>query len=96
MDGAGIEEGDAFLGVSGIRSADSAARVYGLPISEDLSFGERFVQTAISPLSLVVCQSKIRVRRWCWRRGLLGAGTGILPSLLGIDVILGLFDFCSG
>ena len=38
VDGAGIEEGDAFLGVSGIRSADSAARVYGLPISEDLSF----------------------------------------------------------
>ena len=50
VDGAGIEQGDAFLGVSGIRSADSAAKVYGLPISEDLSFGERFVQTAISPL----------------------------------------------
>ena len=26
-------------------------------------------------------------------RAFLGAGTGILPSLLGIDVILGLFDF---
>ena len=94
VDGAGIEQGDAFLGVSGIRSADSAAKVYGLPISEDLSFGERFVQTAISPLLFsgvpIQNQGQTMVLE---ERAFLGAGTGILPSLLGIDVILGLFDF---
>ena len=94
VDAAGIEEGDAFLGVSGIKSADSAASAYALPFSEGLTFGERLIATAISPLVFsgvpIQNQGQTMVLE---ERAFLEVGDGILPMLLGVDVMFGLFDF---
>ena len=94
VDAAGIKEGDAFLGVSGIKSADSAASAYALPFSEGLTFGERLIATAISPLVFsgvpIQNQGQTMVLE---ERAFLEAGNGILPMLLGADVMFGLFDF---
>lgn len=94
VDQAGIEGGEGFLGVSGIRSADSAARVYGLPFEDGLTMGQRAVLVALSPLLFgaipIQNQGQTMVLQ---ERAFLSAGEGLIPSILGTVGMLGLFDF---
>ncbi|DAC43725.1 MAG TPA: hypothetical protein HA247_03295, partial [Candidatus Thalassarchaeaceae archaeon] len=94
VDDAGIDDGEGFLGVSGIRSADSAARVYGLPFEDGLTIGQRAVLVALSPLLFgavpIQNQGQTMVLQ---ERAFLSAGEGLVPSILGTVGMLGLFDF---
>ena len=94
VDKSGLEEGEAFLGVIGVRSADSAARIFTTPLSKDAGLGQKIVTVAISPLIFsgipIQNQGQTMVLE---ERAFLEASESLLPSLLGTEVILGVFDF---
>tara|TARA_B100000902_G_scaffold182831_1_gene175587 strand:- start:239 stop:1780 length:1542 start_codon:yes stop_codon:yes gene_type:complete len=90
----GIEQGNAFLGVSGISSGTSAVDGYKLSSTEDLNPLLRTVIFIFKPLELL--GEPIRLEGHSMpleERDLLESGDGIIVSIIGTSGMLAIFDF---
>ena len=90
----GIEQGNAFLGVSGISSGTSAVDGYELSSTEDLNPIFRTVIFIFKPLELL--GEPIRLEGHSMpleERDLIEAGDGFIASLIGTSGMLAIFDF---
>ena len=90
----GIEQGNAFLGVSGISSGTSAVEGYKLSSTEDLNPIFRTVIFIFKPLELL--GEPIRLEGHSMpleERDLIEAGDGFIASLIGTSGMLAIFDF---
>ena len=90
----GIEQGDAFLGVSGLRSASSTVDMYSSIVSSDRGLLENSLVTSLAPLGMIgvpiVYDGQTMLLE---EREMLEAGNGALASTLGTEGMLMLFDF---
>ena len=94
LNGNGIEQGNAFLGVSGISSGTSAVEGYKLSSTEDLNPLLRTVIFVFKPLELL--GEPIRLEGHSMpleERDLLESGDGIIASIIGTSGMLAIFDF---
>ena len=94
LNGNGIEQGNAFLGVSGISSGTSAVERYKLSSTEDLNPLLRTVIFVFKPLELL--GEPIRLEGHSMpleERDLLESGDGIIASIIGTSGMLAIFDF---
>ena len=94
LNGNGIEQGNAFLGVSGISSGTSAVERYKLSSTEDLNPLLRTVIFVFKPLELL--GEPIRLEghsKPLEERDLLESGDGIIASIIGTSGMLAIFDF---
>jgi len=82
----GIEQGDAFLGVSGLRSSNSTVEMYSNIISSD--------RVLLAPLGMIGVPIAYDGQTMLLEeRELLEAGDGAIASALGTEGMLMLFDF---
>ena len=89
----GIEQGDAFLGVNGIRSGTVQTERFSYIVDGSLSTSETVLLTAISPLLMLGTPIQYDGQTMDLReRSMLEAGDGVLASVLGTDGMLELFD----
>ena len=89
----GIEQGDAFLGVNGIRSGTVQTERFSYIVDGSLSTSETVLLTAISPLLMLGTPIQYDGQTMDLReRSMLEAGDGALASVLGTDGMLELFD----
>ena len=90
----GIEQGNAFLGVSGISSGTSAVDGYKLSSTEDLNPLVRTIIFVFKPLELL--GEPIRLEGHSMpleERDLLESGDGLIASAIGTTGMLAIFDF---
>ena len=90
----GIEQGNAFLGVSGISSGTSAVDGYKLSSTEDLNPLVRTIIFVFKPLELL--GEPIRLEGHSMpleERDLLESGDGFIASAIGTTGMLAIFDF---
>ena len=90
----GIEQGDAFLGVSGLVSSTGGVDGYASIVNGDYSAGWTVVVTLIRPLLMLnVPISNDGQTMILEERAMLVAGDGAIASAIGTDGMLMLFDF---
>ena len=90
----GIQEGDAFLGVSGISSGTSAVDGYKLSSTEDLNPVFRTVIFVFKPLELLGQPIQLEGHSMpLEERDLLESGDGAIASIIGTNGMLAIFDF---
>ena len=90
----GIQEGDAFLGVSGISSGTSAVDGYKLSSTEDLNPVFRTVIFIFKPLELLGQPIQLEGHSMpLEERDLLESGDGAISSIIGTNGMLAIFDF---
>jgi membrane-associated protease RseP (regulator of RpoE activity) len=90
----GIERGDAFLGVSGLRSSSSSVGYYSGILSGDNSLGQTALGTALTPLAMIGVPIQYDGQTMLLEeRAMLESGDGYVASTLGTDGMLILFDF---
>ena len=90
----GIQEGDAFLGVSGISSGTSAVDGYKLSSTEDLNPVFRTVIFIFKPLELLGQPIQLEGHSMpLEERDLLESGDGAIASIIGTNGMLAIFDF---
>ena len=83
----GIEKGDAFLGVSNLRSTDSTVHMYSNITSSKLGF-------FLAPLGMIGIPIAYDGQTMLLEeREMMRAGDGVIASSLGTDGMLMLFDF---
>tara|TARA_B100000700_G_scaffold203947_1_gene224246 strand:- start:57 stop:947 length:891 start_codon:yes stop_codon:yes gene_type:complete len=83
----GIEKGDAFLGVSNLRSTNSAVHMYSNITSSELGF-------LLAPLGMIGIPIAYDGQTMLLEeREMMRAGDGVIASALGTDGMLMLFDF---
>ena len=84
---AGIEKGDAFLGVSGLRSTNSTVHMYSKITSSERGF-------LLAPLGMIGIPIAYDGQTMLLEeREMMRAGDGVIASALGTDGMLMLFDF---
>jgi len=89
-----IEQGDAFLGVSGLRSTSSTVDMYSSIISSDRGLLENILVTGKLPLGMIVIPIAYDGQTMLLdEREMMRAGDGVVPELLGTEGMLMLFDF---
>ena len=90
----GIERGDAFLGVSGLRSSSSSVGYYSGILSGDNGLGQTALGTALTPLAMIGVPIQYDGQTMLLEeRAMLESGDGYVASTLGTDGMLILFDF---
>ena len=83
----GIEKGDAFLGVSNLRSTNSTVHMYSNITSSELGF-------LLAPLGMIGIPIAYDGQTMLLEeREMMRAGDGVIASALGTDGMLMLFDF---
>tara|TARA_Y100001960_G_scaffold270853_1_gene297196 strand:- start:364 stop:1377 length:1014 start_codon:yes stop_codon:yes gene_type:complete len=89
----GIKEGDAFLGVSNLRSGTVQTDRFSYIFDGSFSPSETVLLTAISPLMMLGTPIQYDGQTMDLReRSMLESGDGVLASALGTDGMLELFD----
>ena len=89
----GIEQGDAFLGVSGLRSTSSTVDKYSSIVSSDRGLLENTLVTGGLPLEMIVIPIAYDGQTMLDdEREMMRAGDGVFPELLGAEGMLMLFD----
>ena len=90
----GIEKGDAFLGVSGLRSTNSSVDMYSSIVSSDRDFLENALVTGLTPLGMISVPIAFEGQTMLLEeREMMMAGDGAIASALGTEGMLTLFDF---
>jgi len=90
----GIERGDAFLGVSGLRSSSSTVDGFSSVLSGDYNLKQTAIGTAVTPLLMIGIPIQYDGQTMLLEeRAMLEAGDGAIASALGTDGMLMLFDF---
>ena len=90
----GIEQGDAFLGVSDIRSGTGAVGDYASIVQGDYTMGGAVLVTLLEPLVMLGEPIENEGHTMILQeREMLVAGDGMIASFLGTDGMLMLFDF---
>jgi len=90
----GIEAGDAFLGVSGLRSTNYTIDMYSSFISSDRGLLENTLVTSLAPLGMIGVPIAYDGQTMLLEeREMLEAGNGAIATVLGTDGMLMLFDF---
>ena len=90
----GIQQGDAFLGVSGLRSASTTVDMYSSIVSSDRGLLENTLITGLAPLGMIGVPIAYDGQTMLLEeRGMLEAGDGAIASALGTEGMLMLFDF---
>jgi membrane-associated protease RseP (regulator of RpoE activity) len=90
----GIEHGDAFLGVSGLRSSSSSVDYYSGILSGEYDLRQTALGTALTPLAMIRVPIEYDGQTMLLEeRAMLEAGDGAIASALGTDGMLMLFDF---
>ncbi|MEE3232112.1 MAG: M50 family metallopeptidase, partial [Candidatus Thermoplasmatota archaeon] len=90
----GIEPGDAFLGVSGLRSGSSSVDYYSNIMSGEFSLRQTVLATSLTPLAMIGIPIQFDGQTMLLEeRAMLEAGGGTIASALGTDGMLMLFDF---
>jgi len=90
----GIEPGDAFLGVSGLRSGSSSVDYYSNIMSGEFSLEQTILATSLTPLAMIGVPIQFDGQTMLLEeRSMLEAGDGAIASVLGTDGMLMLFDF---
>lgn len=93
LEALGIESGDAFLGVSNLRSGTVQTDRFSYIVDGSFSPGKTVLLTAISPLMMLGTPIQYDGQTMDLReRSMLEAGDGVLASALGTDGMLELFD----
>tara|TARA_B100000676_G_scaffold244083_1_gene246100 strand:- start:180 stop:1607 length:1428 start_codon:yes stop_codon:yes gene_type:complete len=88
---AGIEKGDAFLGVSGLRSTNSTVDMYASITSSERGLLQN---TLLAPLGMIGVPIAYDGQTMLLEeREMMRAGDGVIASALGTDGMLMLFDF---
>ena len=90
----GAEPGDAFLGISNVRSGTAGVYGYSYIVSGEYSFGVTAVVALIEPL--IMLQTPIALDGQTMvleERAMLESGEGLVASAIGTDGMLMLFDF---
>ena len=89
-----IEPGDAFLGVSGLRSTSSTVDMYSSIVSSDRGLLENILVTGELPLGMIVIPIAYDGQTMLLdEREMMRAGDGVVPESLGTEGMLMLFDF---
>jgi|TARA_B100001250_G_scaffold2266_3_gene1992 membrane-associated protease RseP (regulator of RpoE activity) len=89
----GIEQGDAFLGVSNIRSGTVQTDRFSYIVDDRFSLRDTVVLTAVSPLIMLGTPMQHEGQTMdLHERSMLMAGDGALASSLGTEGMLDLFD----
>ena len=90
----GIEPGDAFLGVSGLRFGSSSVGYYSNILSGEFSYGQTILATSLTPLAMIGVPIQFDGQTMLLEeRAMLEAGDGVIASALGTGGVLMLFDF---
>ncbi|MEC7706551.1 MAG: M50 family metallopeptidase, partial [Candidatus Thermoplasmatota archaeon] len=90
----GIEQGDAFLGVSGLRSTSNTIDMYSSIVSSDRGLLENALVTGLAPLGMIGVPIAYDGQTILLEeRGMLEAGDSVIASALGTEGMLMLFDF---
>jgi len=90
----GIERGDAFLGVSGLRSTSSMVDYYSSILSGEYGPKETALGAAFTPLGMIAVPIVYDGQTMLLEeRAMLEAGDGAIASALDTDGMLMLFDF---
>ena len=90
----GIEQGDAFLGVSGLRSTSNTIDMYSSIVSSDRGLLENTLVTGLAPLGMIGVPIAYDGQTILLEeRGMLEAGDSVIASALGTEGMLMLFDF---
>ena len=90
----GIEPGDAFLGVSGLRSGSSSVDYYSNIMSGEFSLEQTILATSLTPLAMIGVPIQFDGQTMLLEeRAMLEAGDSAIASVLGTDGMLMLFDF---
>ena len=90
----GIERGDAFLGVSGLRSSSSSVGYYSGILSGDNGIGQTALGAALTPLAMIGVPIQYDGQTMLLEeRAMLKSGDSYVASTLGTDGMLMLFDF---
>ena len=94
LDELGIEQGDAFLGVSGLRSTSTTVDMYSSITSSERGLLENTLVTGLAPLGMIGVPIAYDGQTMLLEeREMLQAGDGIVASALGTDGMLMIFDF---
>ena len=83
----GIEQGDAFLGVSNLRSTNSTVHMYSIITSSERGF----LQAPLGMIGIPIAYDGQTML--LEEREMMRAGDGVIASALGTDGMLMLFDF---
>jgi len=83
----GIEKGDAFLGVSNLRSTNSTVHMYSIITSSERGF----LQAPLGMIGIPIAYDGQTML--LEEREMMRAGDGVIASALGTDGMLMLFDF---
>jgi hypothetical protein len=90
----GIERGDAFLGVSNLRSSSSGVDYYSGILSGEYDLRQTALGAALTPLAMIGVPIQYDGQTMLLEeRAMLEAGDGAIASALGTDGMLMLFDF---
>ncbi len=90
----GIERGDAFLEVSGLRSSSSSVGYYSGILSGDNGIGQTALGAALTPLAMIGVPIQYDGQTMLLEeRAMLKSGDSYVASTLGTDGMLMLFDF---
>ena len=90
----GIEDGNAFLGVSGFSSGTGGVDNYKLSSTEDLPLFWRTMLFVIKPLEMMGTPIQLDGHTMPLdERNLLEAGDGVIASAIGTKGLLAVFDF---
>ncbi|GIT75237.1 MAG: hypothetical protein Ct9H300mP30_2990 [Methanobacteriota archaeon] len=90
----GVENGDAFLGVSGLRSSSSSVDYYSSKMSGEYPVSQSALGAALTPLAMIGVPIQHDGQTMLLEeRAMLKASDGALPRALGTAGMLILFDF---
>jgi membrane-associated protease RseP (regulator of RpoE activity) len=89
-----IERGDAFLGVSNLRSSSSGVDYYSRILDGDYNLRQSVLGTALTPLAMIGVPIQYEGQTMMLEeRAMLESGGGNVASALGTEGMLMLFDF---
>ena len=90
----GVENGDAFLGVSGLRSSSSSVDYYSSILSGEYAVSQSALGAAVTPLAMIGVPIQHDGQTMLLEeRAMLEASEGAIASALGTGGMLILFDF---
>ena len=90
----GVENGDAFLGVSGLRSSSSSVDYYSSILSGEYAVSQSALGAAVTPLAMIGVPIQHDGQTMLLEeRAMLEASEGAIASALGTAGMLILFDF---